>query len=491
MSVIAEKRKKAGEVAAKLKDQINSYNERKKAQEKDPAVVLWPDNTRSDYDALNKEYDDLRTELKKLEDDDAMTKRFNEINEWENRSTQHGKQKPGMDDMNPATGREFGEDFEDLDEARNFAQRQADGRQFMRAFIVSHVNPDLVDSRMQEACQRLKVNPDRALVSGRLRSTEQFKRFQASVRNMNHRELDSRLEEETRSMTKAAVGAGSELVPITFINAIELAMLATSPFFAYCDVMRTETGEEMRFPLGDDTGNEGIQIDEEQDVNAAAQPDAALTQLTMRAFDFSSGFIKVSEQLNRDSIVSLDLLVGQMIGERLGRIKLRRATLGNGTTQPGGVVTQAAAGVNAAVAAAIAPDDTIRLQHSVDPMYRANGLYMAHDLVIQALRLLKDTTGRYIWQSGLKDGVPDTINGQGIIYNQYMASTIATTNITMLYGDFRYYKVREVSTIKLKKLNERFAERLQIGFMGFQSMDSRLQRWTAVGPCPVKRLTQP
>lgn len=490
MSVIAEKRKKAAELAAEIKKQGTAYNERKKASEKDPAVSLWPDETRSAWDKVNAEYDSLKNELKSLEDDESINNRITEINEWEGRSTQHGKQKPGLDDTNPATGRAYGEDFEDREEARSFAQRQADQRQFMRAFIVSHINPDLIDRDMRSACQRLEVEPSRQSIRCQLLDTEKHKRLQRAARLTNHALLEDRLEEEHRSMSKGGVGTGSELVPITFINSIELAMLATSPFFAYVDLMRTETGEEIKWPIGDDTANEGTQINEAQDINALAQPDAVLQQLSLKAYDFTSNFIKVSEQLSRDSLPRIDLIVGSMIGERLGRIKLRRATLGNGTTQPGGVVTQAAAGVTAALAAAIGADDTVKLQHAVDPNYRGNGMYMAHDIVIQALRLLKDTQGRYLWASGLKDGVPDTLNGQAIIYNQYMASTIATTQITMLYGDFRYYKVREVGNIVVKKLVERFAETMQVGFMGYQAMDGRLQRWTADAPCPVKKLTQ-
>ncbi len=490
MSVLAEKRKKAGELATEIKKQGTAYNERKKAAEKDPAIALWPDETRTAWEKVNSEYDTLRNEIKSIEDDESINSRITEVNDWEGRSTHHGRQKPGLDDINPASGQAYGEDFEDLDEARSFAQRQADGRQFMRAFIVAHINPGLLDSRMRDACQRLHADPRDSVVRAKLLPTEDYKRFQRAARVYNHAILEEKLGEQQRSMSKGGAGTGAELVPITFINTIEMAMLATSPFFAFVDTIRTETGEQMKWPVGDDTANEGQQIGEGADINALAQPDAALEQLTLGAYDFTSGFIKVSLQLTRDSLPNVDLLVAEMLGQRLARIKLKRATLGNGTTQPGGIVVQAAAGVTSAVAAAISADDTINLQHSVDPHYRANGMYMAHDAVIKSIRLLKDTTGRFLWASGLKDGIPDTLNGQGIIYNQYMQNVIATTNITMLYGDYGYYKAREVGNVLVQKLTERFAETLHTGFLGYQGFDGRLQRWTNNAPCPVKKLTQ-
>jgi HK97 family phage major capsid protein len=92
--------------------------------------------------------------------------------------------------------------------------------------------------------------------------------------------------------------------------------------------------------------------------------------------------------------------------------------------------------------------------------------------------------------SGIREGIPDTLLGQPLIYNQYMASTIATTNITMLYGDLSYQKVRRVGSMRLIRAQERFIEFLETGFLGYMGFDSRLARWTAAGPCPVKRLTQ-
>jgi HK97 family phage major capsid protein len=492
--ILIEKRKKAAELAGKMKQIGDAYNERKAKQEKDPSVALWPDNSRSEWDSVCKEYDTLKDEIKQLEDDESVNARINEVNKWEQRSQQHGKQKPGLDDINPSTGREFGEDYSDRDEARAVAQRAADQRQYMRSFIAAQINEDLITPAMQEACERLKANPQRQSLRGKLLDTESYRQLQMAARNTNQQLIEQRLgqlQAESRAMSKAGVGVGAELVPVTFINAVELAMLATSPFFAYVDMMRTETGEDMKFPTADDTANEGQQIGAEAtDISGLPQPDATLAQLTMRAFDFTSGMIAVSEQLNRDSLYSIDLLLANLIGQRLGRIKLRRATTGNATTQPGGIVTQAAAGITTALATAITADETIRLQHSVDPEYRSGGAYMANDAIIAALRLLKDTQGRYLWSSGLRDGLPDLLNGQPIVYNQFMASTIATTNVTMVYGNFRYYKAREVGNILIKRLAERAAEKMQILFMGYQAFDGRLMSFASAATAPVKKLTQ-
>ena len=492
MTKIAELRKKAGEIVANIRTQGAAYQEREKLREKDPTVNLWPDNSRSDWDKVNAEYDLLKDEIETLEKSESISARMTSLNEWENRSrTNH---KPGLDDAFPGADDETYGDrgFNDARSVAQFERAERDKRNCMRMFFAGHIdNGALITDEIRESCERQKftVGSRNENLRIQLADSEHYSRVQRQLRSV-HPDYRAEKRTELRSMTKGGSGTGAEVIPTTFMETLEMAMITTAELFLYVDMMRTATGEQIKWPIGDDTANEGIQISEEQDINAAAQPDAALQQLTLGAYDFSSGLVKVSLQLSRDSLPNIDSIVAEMLGVRLGKIKLRRATTGNGTTQPGGVAVQAPNGRTTALATAISPTDLISLQHSVDKVYRANSRFMCHDLIVQALRLLNDSQNRPLWQSGLQDAIPDRLLGQGIITNNYMASTIATTNTTMLYGDFRYVKAREVGTIMLSKLVERFIEKLQTGYMAYQAFDSRLQLWTNSAVAPVKRMTQ-
>ena len=488
MSNIAELRARAGQLVANIRKLGTEYQEREKKRAADPTVNLWPDNTRSDWDKANTEYDTLKDEIETLEKSESISARMVNLTEWENRSRTNNK--PGLDDAFPGAEDETYGDrgFRDSRSVAQFERAERDRRNCMRMFFAGHIdNGALIGSEIRESCERLQFNigSRNENLTIRLGDSEQYASMQ---RNLRRAHPSART--EMRSMTKGGVGVGAEVIPVTFLETLEMAMMTTAELFLYIDMMRTATGEQIKWPIGDDTANEGIQITEEQDINAAAQPDAALQQLTLGAYDFSSGLVKVSLQLSRDSLPNIDTIVAEMLGVRLGKIKLRRSTTGNGTTQPGGLTVQAPNGRTTALATAISPADLIMLQHSVDKVYRANARFMCHDLIVQALRLLNDSQNRPLWQSGLQDGVPDRLLGQGIINNNYMASTIATTNVTMLYGDFRYYKAREVGSIMLSKLVERFIEKLQTGYMAYQAFDGRLQTWTNTAVSPVKRMTQ-
>lgn len=274
----------------------------------------------------------------------------------------------------------------------------------------------------------------------------------------------------------------------TFIANLERAMLAFGGMFQVADVIRTSTGEPMRWPTANDTSNSGRQIGENAAIASTAQP--SFGQVVWNAYKFTSDEILVPFELLRDNAVNLVMVLSQMLGERLGRIQNTKYTTGTGAGTPYGIVTRAAAGVTAASATAIAFDEVIDLEHSVDPSRRSlSGVgYMFHDSILKALRKLKDGEGRYLWQSGANTGSPDTLNTYPYTVNQDMASSIASGAVTMLFGQLTQYKIRQVNAIRLYRLVERHRENDQDAFLAFAEGDGNL---LDSGDNPVKKLAQP
>jgi HK97 family phage major capsid protein len=482
---LLELRNKSAQLSSEIKKQAAEAEARKAKGE-----PIFNESSKNAWDQVNAEYDSVRSQIADAESAESLVSRVRQVEEDQNRSTRHGRQMPGLDDTLPGESRTYGDAGFDRDEARHFAQREADKRNALAAFLLACDGDDsLVDARMQESCERIGFNfRNKSKIGFRALDTESHKQLQRQARKTaNIRDID------VRGLTKGGSTSGAELVPQTFAATFELAMLATSPMLAYVDTITTTDGNNFLWPVGNDTAVEGAIAAEVADINAVTQTDPNLVRLTLGAYAYHSRFLKVSEQLLRDSIVNVDQIVATMLGERLGRILLRHITVGTGTGQPFGVVVDAVAGRTSASATAISTVDLIELQHSVDPAYRPNGTFMANDNVIKTLRLLNDSQGRPLWASGLRDAVPDTILGQPIIYNQYMASAVATTNITMVYGDLSYYKLRRVGAMSMRRLVERFAETREVAFIGYMDADGRLQKpggGNAAAVCPVKRLTQ-
>ena len=280
--------------------------------------------------------------------------------------------------------------------------------------------------------------------------------------------------------------SGGFLLDESFVGNLELAMSAYGGVLQVADIIRTPNANPLRWPTGDDTSNTGEQVGENTTVDGSTEP--TLAQQTWNAYKMSSKMVKVGYELLRDSPVNLASTIGDMLGVRLGRIQNTKYTTGTGAATPKGIVTGATAGITATSGTAIVTDELLGMIHSIDPAIRSLGCsWMLNDGILLALRKLKDGNGNYIWQSGTVGGAPDSLFGYPLTINQDMQATVATTTVTMLFGKMSAYKVRQVGSIRLKRLDERYAELDQVAFIAFLECDGDT---LDPGDNPIKKLTQ-
>ena len=278
--------------------------------------------------------------------------------------------------------------------------------------------------------------------------------------------------------------AGGYLVADTLVPSLEVALLQFGGIRQVAQVIRTTTGGEMTWPASNDTSNTGARIEEN---TTDTEQDIAFTGKKWFAYKYTSKIIKVPSELLTDSAINIPSLIGSMLGERLGRIMNTEDTTGTGNSQPYGITVAATTGKTTAAADAITFQEIIDHIHSVDPAYRIGAGFMTHDNIIQYLRKLTDGIGQPLWQNGMREGVPDALYGYPITVNQDMASSLTTTYITALFGQLSAYKVRDVGTINLKRLDERYADTDQVAFVALMRHDGNL---LDAGTHPVKSLVQ-
>lgn len=325
----------------------------------------------------------------------------------------------------------------------------------------------------RDACRRLRFNPNQKRLDIKLGQADKRARWEGSGW-------------QSRDMSVGTSTAGGSTVPTDFMRSLEIAMLSFDGARRVADVFRTDTGASMPWPTLNDTGNSGEQIDEN---TAVASQDAATSSVNFGAYKFSSKLIPLSNELMSDSAFNMAQVVGGLCGERIGRIQNTRFTTGNGTTQPQGIITGASAGVTAAGATAITISDLFNLRGSVDPAYRSDPstAWMFHDNILTYLLKLQDSQGRPLIQENYRDGGFDRILGNPFAINQAMQSSVATATKTILYGPMRYFKIRDVGVLRLRRLDERYAEKDQTGFVAFMRSDSKV---LSAGVAPLKYLTQ-
>jgi len=282
---------------------------------------------------------------------------------------------------------------------------------------------------------------------------------------------------------------GHLTVPDEMMRPLEKALLAFGGMRQVSTIMRTNSGASLPIPMIDDTSNTGALLGEGLE---HTELDVQFTQLVLGSFKYTSRRVGMSVEYIQDNAVNAAVRIGEILGERIGRITNTHFTTGTGSAQPNGVVTAAPDGVTATSITVITHDNIVDLKHSVDPAYRARGArFMFNDSTLAALKKIKipqfsgDTAGQPLWRPGMAMAEPNTIDGDPYTINQDVGD-IGSLTTSMLYGDFSKYIIRDVRDITLVRLDERYAELGVVAFLAFYRGDGDL---LDAGTNPIKRLT--
>lgn len=276
--------------------------------------------------------------------------------------------------------------------------------------------------------------------------------------------------------------AGGYTVPVELMNEIVKSMAATGPMYdpGVTRELNTSSGHQITIPTVNDTSLSAALHAEGTALTDDGGADATFAQKVLDAYVYDTEFVRFSMELAKDSIFNVESLLGDLLGERLGRAANTVLTTGTGSSQPNGVVTASSAGVTAAATAAITADELIDLVHSVDPAYRAGPKvrFMFNDSILKAIRKLKDGQSNYLWQMGdVRVGAPGTLLGHPYSVNQAMANAAASAK-TVLFGDFNKYIVRKVGGPVLGVMRERFWP--DLGIAGLIRLDGELVDTAAI-----------
>lgn len=279
---------------------------------------------------------------------------------------------------------------------------------------------------------------------------------------------------ELRAQGVATGAAGGYTVPEGFRARIIETMKAFGNVRQVAEVIETEAGNTLPWPTNDDTANVGAILAENTQVT---EQDVTLGTANLEAYVYTSKLVRVSLQLLQDAGIDIEGFLSRKLGERISRIQNQHFTTGTGTAQPDGIQTNAAVGKTGAAGqvTTVTYDDLVDLMFSVDEAYQANARWMMRAAALGAVRKLKDASNRPLWEPSLQAGTPDLLLGKPIVANPDMPAPAASVK-SILYGDYRAgYVIRDVLGMQLLRLEERYADYLQVGFLAFARADGTQQ----------------
>ena len=286
--------------------------------------------------------------------------------------------------------------------------------------------------------------------------------------NLNASKFTVKFEQTTDDDTQ-----GGYLRNDSIYHGIETAQSAFGGVRSVANILSTGTGETIHIATVDDTANQAA---DHAEVATVANVDVGFGRVQLGAFSLATAVYPVSYELLQDSQFPLGNYLGERLGERIARRKNYLYTNGVGTTEPTGFLQDTVLGSYGVVDALIA-DDLYDLYFSCDQAYRNSPscAWMMHDSTLANIVGIEDTTGRPLWGSGLNQAPGAMILGKKVVVNNALPEMEAgEENIVIAFGDWSRFYVREVGQVQIQRLNERYAQELSVGFIGWHRCDSRV-----------------
>lgn len=285
------------------------------------------------------------------------------------------------------------------------------------------------------------------------------------------------LPQEQRDFAVGTGSAGGFTVPQDFFNSLEVAMRAFGAMLqpGVAQIIRTDSGSALPMPTFNYTAVVATIIGEGSAISLDTS--TPFGSVTLNAYMYAPPILPVSIQFLQDTAFDESFIVNAM-GEALGRGMNAHFTTGTGTGQPRGIMTAATIGRTGATgnATTVSYNELLQLEHSVDPAYRPGAKWMFHDTTLRVIKGLVDSQGRPLFLPslpGISEAAPATILGYPYVVNQDVA-VMAPNARSIAFGRLDKYKIRLVRQVQVMRLTERYADRLQVGFVAFLRGDGNL-----------------
>ena len=310
----------------------------------------------------------------------------------------------------------------------------------------------------------LTSRPEKDIAGKTGRASDEYRQaFWNMVRN---RDLHFSVQ---NSLTIGTDADGGYLCPDSYERTLIQALEDENVLRPLCSIIRTSSGDR-KIPVVVSHG-EASWVEEEGEI---PESDEVFGQLSIGAHKVAT-MIKVIDELLQDSVFDIERYIAIEFARRVGAAEEEAFLTGDGTAKPLGMLSNTGgAGVGVTTAGTtLTADELIDLVHSLRSVYRRKAVFLLNDSTIKVIRKLKDGTGQFLWQPGLKEGQPDMLLNYRLVTSSFMPE-IGAGNKVILFGDYKSYWIADRQGRSFQRLNELYARTGQVGFRATQRVDGRL-----------------
>ena len=130
--------------------------------------------------------------------------------------------------------------------------------------------------------------------------------------------------------------------------------------------------------------------------------------------------------------------------------------------------------ITTASATAITSDEVIKLKDTVKDSYQNNAIFIMSNATRTALRLLKDSSGRYLLNDDMTSPFGTTLLGKPVFVSDNM-DDIAGGKTVIYYGDMSCLATKFNEAVNIQVLREKYADEHATGVVGWFEFDSKVE----------------
>jgi HK97 family phage major capsid protein len=274
-------------------------------------------------------------------------------------------------------------------------------------------------------------------------------------------------------------------------NTIMIRQFAQSAIARFARRVPMEAGKEFQEPqdLGEIGGSWVTET--------AARPETTNPTFNLLTVPLDEVYAlqKITQRMIDDSNYDLGAWVEGRIADKLSRVLASALASGDGVNKPRGLtnyprslaadstrpwltVQAKVTGVSAGFAASNPQDILVQTVYSLAAHFRPNARWLMSSNTASAIRIMKDTTGRYLWADPIAAGQPPTLLGHPVELDEYIPD-IAAGSASIWFGDIEQaYCI--VERPGLRFLRDPFTSKPDMVFYTYQRVGGRLQNSDAI-----------
>lgn len=292
----------------------------------------------------------------------------------------------------------------------------------------------------------------------RQKEDQECRAFDAYVRGIVN-------ERATNNLTKGANGA---VIPTTIANRI------IKKVYDICPILERSTKYNVKgnldLPYYDQSTN-AITVAYQQEFVAMSSNVGSFASIQLTGY-LAGALTLISRSLINNSQFDLVAFIVDEMAYAIKRFIEHELLIGTPDKVAG--LSSLTNSVESASASAITADEVIQLHDSIKDEFQSNAIWIMSPATRTALRLLKDSMGRYMLQDDISLPFGTSLLGKPVYVSDNMPE-IGAGNAAIYYGDMRGLATKFNEEINIEVLREKYADQHALGVIGWFEFDSKVE----------------